>query len=113
MDDDTGYWYREGSLLPSRDMDTILKIIVFIKKYYGNLVKGSDKPSLRVEKNVFLALTSLSPRRLGARELENIFFKSSQPKDGKFDLGNLPPEQQIKKSKTLDIFQGKYIKIIT
>jgi hypothetical protein len=112
MYDDTGYWYREGSFLPSRDMDTILKIIVFIKKYYGNLIKGPDTPPLLVEKNVFFVLTSLSRRRLGARDLENIFCKSSQPEDGRFKLKNLPPEQLKNKIKLPGLLRREYLKII-
>ena len=114
MDDDTGNAYRKGSYLPSREMDTILKIIVFIQKYYGKLAGGSKDSSLKVEKSVFLLLTALNSKRLAPREVENIFFKSSQPKDGKFRLKNLPSEYldlAKRKRKTLRLLKNQYLTV--
>jgi|GEM_PF-6783281 len=93
MDDDTGNAYRKGGFLPSREMDTVLRIITFIQKYYSKSADCSGYSTLEVEKSVFLLLAALNPKRLGSRDVENIFFKSSQPKDCKFRLKNLPSEQ--------------------
>ncbi len=114
MDDDTGNAYRKGSYLPSREMDTILKIIVFIQKYYGKLAGGSKDSSLKVEKSVFLLLTALNSKRLAPREVENIFFKSSHPKDGKFRLKNLTSEYldlAKRKRKTLRLLKNQYLTV--
>lgn len=114
MDDDIGNAYRKKSFLPSREMDTILKIIVFIQKYYGKLVNGSENSSLKVEKSVFLLLTALNFKRLAPREIENIFFKSSQPKDGKFNLINLPSEYLYlakHKRKILKLLKNQYLTV--
>ena len=112
MDDDTGYAYRKGSRLPSREMDTVLKIMVFVRKYYGKSPDISPGSPLEIEKPVFLLLTALNPKRLGPRELENIFFKSSEPKNGKFRFKNLPPsylELAKPKRKILKSLKNKYL----
>jgi hypothetical protein len=115
MDDDTGDSYRKGSYLPSREMDTILKVIIFIKKYYGKISTGLKDPVLKIEKSIFLLLSVLNPERLGPRDIENIFFKSSSPEDGAFKLTNLPPdylEISNNKRKILKLLEDQYIKII-
>ena len=112
MDDDTGYAYRKESNLPSREMDTILKIIVFIYKYYGKLVGSVPGSSLEIEKSVFMLLVILYPKRLGTRELENIFFKSSSPVDSRFKLENLSAEHQEiakRKKKIIDFLKEQYL----
>jgi len=114
MDDDTGNTYRKGSYLPSRDMETILRITTFIQKYYS---KSSDCPvssTLKVEKSVFLLLAALNTKRLGSREVENIFFKSSQPKNCIFRLRNLPTEQlefAKSKRKILKLLKNQYLSV--
>jgi hypothetical protein len=111
MDDDTGYAYREESNLPSREMDTILKIIVFIHKYYGKLADRVPGSSLEIEKSVFMLFTAIYPKRLGSREIENIFFKSSSPVDNRFKLENLSAEHQeiAKRKKIIDLLKEQYL----
>lgn len=115
MDDDTGNSYRKGSYLPTREMDTIIKVLIFIKKYYGKIPVKLRDPLLKVEKTVFLLLTVLHPKRFSPRDIENIFFKSSSPENGIFGLNNIPSEvMEISKNKMkiLNLLKGKYIKII-
>jgi hypothetical protein len=112
IDDDIGYSIRKDSKLPSREMDTILKIIVFIKKYYGNSLISLEKADLKIEKAVFLLLSALNDKRLGTREIEDIFFKSSQPRDEKFRLKNLEDiEIQKNYNKILKPFMEHYLTI--
>lgn len=112
MDDDTGYSFRESSCLPSREMDTVLKTLVFIHKYYDKSEGVSSEATIDVEKSVLMLLAVLYPKRLGPREIENILFKSSRPGDNRFKLENLSDEQQEiakRKKKKLDLLKEQYM----